>query len=110
MRLGITSNNRWSEEEDDIIRKYYPIGGTKEVQKYLPNRTSQTISIRANRIKDVNPNKAKWSEEEDDIIRKYYSTGGKKEAQKYLPNRTLKAIENRASALNIKYCHRRKQE
>ena len=77
----------WSEEEDDIIRKYYTTGGVKEAQKYLPNRTLKAISARAIKL-GIASYKNKWSEEEEDIIRKYYPIGGLKEVQKYLPNRT----------------------
>ena len=53
-QLGLTApgaskkNAAWSEEEDEIIKKYYPIGGIRLCKKYLPKRTELAIKTRAN--------------------------------------------------------------
>lgn len=40
----------WTNEEDDVIREYYPISGTSGVQKYLPHRNQNAIKSRAAKI------------------------------------------------------------
>lgn len=40
-------NNSWTEEEDEIIKKYYPTEGVKGCVKHLPNRTKSAIKHRA---------------------------------------------------------------
>ena len=47
VELNKSLNGFWTEEEDNIIRKYYPNGGPKECLKYLPNRTVIAIISRA---------------------------------------------------------------
>ena len=98
----IKENNdlHWSEDEDEIIKKYYPTGGKKECKKYLIDRSERAIVRRAHALgikRDIY-----WLPEEDEIIKKYYPTGGKKKCKKYLPNKTEKAIKTRAKALGIK--------
>lgn len=38
---------RWTQEEDDIIRKYYSLKGYDELEKMLPNRNKKAIQSRA---------------------------------------------------------------
>lgn len=53
-QLGLTApraskkNAAWQPEELEIIKKYYPIGGTRLCKKYLPKRTSAAIKAQAN--------------------------------------------------------------
>ena len=42
---------RWTQDETDIIRKYYPHGGSLAVQKQLPHRTLAMILGRASTLK-----------------------------------------------------------
>lgn len=41
---------KWTEDEDDIVRKYYPCNGWKEVHKFLPHREKMGIQCRANKL------------------------------------------------------------
>jgi hypothetical protein len=41
----------WTPEEYEIIRRYYPDGGTKACQKRLPHRTKKAIRSRAEKLK-----------------------------------------------------------
>ena len=41
---------KWTKEEDDILRKYYPLNGWVEVNKYLPNRNKHGIQCRAKKL------------------------------------------------------------
>ena len=89
---------RWTKEEDDIIREYYPVIGN-EVSNKLPGRSKKSC---INRAKYLNIYIRKfWTKEEDDIIREYYPTMGSKVASK-LPERSELTCVNRAGFLNVK--------
>ena len=92
-------SNRWTEEEDNIIREYYPTEST-DVYKRLCNRTKIACRTRAKmlNIRYINT----WTKEEDDIIRKYYPTEGSS-VYKRLPGRGVNSCCNRARKLNVKY-------
>ena len=45
------SSKSWTPEEDEIIKRYYSIGGWRACQKYLPNRTKRSIQSRASALK-----------------------------------------------------------
>lgn len=50
MKLGLTiPNRRWSSEEIELLKKYYPSMG-KECVKYFVGRTKQMIILKANKI------------------------------------------------------------
>lgn len=66
-------NNKWSEEELDILKKNYPIGGVQKVIQLLPNRSHKAIlsmaakhkinqwSYNENYFEEINsPEKAYW--------------------------------------------------
>lgn len=40
-------STKWSEEEDEIIRQYYPQNGWQKVYQMLPNRNKKGIQSRA---------------------------------------------------------------
>lgn len=42
------ANSGWTKEELEIVKKYYPIGGTKLCKEYLPNRSELAIKHKAN--------------------------------------------------------------
>ena len=52
--LHINSNKgwkyKWTEYEDEIIRKYYNSGGYERVKKYIPHRTDSSIQARASKL------------------------------------------------------------
>ena len=91
---------RWTKEEDDIIREYYPIMGT-EVFTKLNDRTKSACLSRAVFL-NVHKENNTWTKEEDDIIREYYPIIGYKVVDK-LPGRTISACRNRAIILKIKF-------
>ena len=95
----------YTDIEDEIIRKYYPIGGSKLCIEKGVNRTASAIHSRAIYINVESSNKkTKWSEEEDNIVKTYYPIGGSKLCQeKGLKNRTVSMISNRATLYNLKF-------
>ena len=88
----------WTEEEDRIFCKYYPIEGTK-VRFRLPGRTKFSCTLRANKlgIRTVEP----WTKEEDDILRKYYLSEGAKSFAR-LPQRGERACYSRVQKLGLR--------
>lgn len=41
---------KWSDEEDNLIKKYYPLNGASEVKKFLDNREIKSIQQRAQKL------------------------------------------------------------
>lgn len=92
----------WESWEEDIVRKYYPIGGTKEVLKQGVNKTPVQISSRAIKLNALYDDKNKWSTEEVEIMKKYYPTGGTKAVIENGVNRTPKQISAKAELEGLK--------
>lgn len=105
-------SNDYSVEEDEIIRKYYPIEGTM-VSKRLNNRTPDSVRCRARRLgikveelKVVSSerrnyaNSKSWSDDEIEILKYYYPIEGKKVLER-LPYRSLSSITKKAAQLKI---------
>ena len=95
----------WSEEEDSIIREFYPTEG-KEITSRLKGRTLAAIRLRAYTLgiklsEDVFKRNA-WSEDDDNIIRSFYPEEGEAVSER-LPGRTISAIKIRASKLGVRY-------
>ncbi len=105
MQLGVTSKKaakKWSKEEEDIIREFYPKELNQTVLR-LPSRSKVSVSSRA-RILGVRPtgeSKIDWTPQEDEIIKQYYPQEGCS-IVKRLENRTKNAIVNRASRIGIR--------
>jgi hypothetical protein len=98
--LTFTRQKRpWSEEEDAIVRQYYPTEGG-ECDKYLPNRSRVAIRQRARFLEVYSTEKSDWSEEEEAIMRQHYFSEGP-DCYKRLPNRTRAAVQNRAVYLGL---------
>lgn len=101
------SRAHYSEEEENIIKLYYPQGGTNLCKKYLSHRSKESIKVKAQKLKIYTNFTVEnvWSFEEIEILKKYYPLGGKQLCKQYLPNRTLVAIWQTATArkLNLDY-------
>lgn len=97
-------SNRWTEEEDNILREFYPISGAKGCQVYLPKRNSSTICTRAtllNLVSGITNKNKQWSPEEDEIIKANYSKD-RTDLTDLIPNKSKGAIQQRASILGVK--------
>ena len=91
-------DKNWSSEEDDIIRKYYPVIGIN-VYKKLPGRTPRTCIDRAKHLK-IKSESRYWTIEEDNILREYYPSMGYNVYEK-LPGRSKKGCIKRANKLGL---------
>ena len=89
---------RWSEEEDNIIREYFPTE-RKDVYKRLQGRTQEATYQRARFLGLVDSRE--WTRKEDNIIKKYYPIEGVGVSAR-LENRTEIAVKGRASTLKVK--------
>jgi hypothetical protein len=47
---GRTSDRYWTEEENEILRQYYPQGGMPAAGAHLPNRSAPSIYVQANHL------------------------------------------------------------
>lgn len=95
-------NRRWSNEEDNIIQKYYPSEGSR-VATRLNGRTIASCQSRACKlgINRQQPHKnGKWQPDEDEILRTWYPKIGVRVAG-MLPYRTKSAIQNRAALFGL---------
>ena len=126
-KLGVSRLNRtnnettfshrlWTNEEEDIVRRYYPTLG-KAIAEMLPGRTDVAISQKYYKLVEEDANRertdsessilklpgiATWTKEEDDILRKYYPTEGSQVVTR-LPRHTAQACTVRAARLGISY-------
>lgn len=92
----------WTEDEDSIIRKYYPTEGYRTYLR-LNNRSASSTIGRAsflNILSECNNRYNQWTEEEDQIIKNFYKTE-KKNIVNRLPNRSYDNIVQRACRLGI---------
>lgn len=95
-----TISNSWSDEEIDILKKYYPKLGS-ECKEYLPNRNKKSIVAQARRlnISFCDANK-KWTIEEENILKKYYKLEGEKAFDR-IKNRTYRSCRHKVENMNL---------
>ena len=94
---------KWSDEEDEIMRTYYPIEGSKVCER-LDGRSVQSVQHYAMTHKIYFQNKynwTHWTDEEIEILKKYYPIEGSKCADR-LPGHTKVAITGYAIREGIK--------
>lgn len=87
--LGLSDPGLWTEEEKEIARKYYPIGGAKLVLRKLPagsERTPSSVNNMAKRL-GIRASGRDWSREEK-VVRGCYADG------KPCPNKRAAGILN----------------
>lgn len=88
----------WTEEEEKLLRKYYPKLG-KGCVKYITAKSEQAICHKAQQLNlkyDMNY----WTDEEVEILRKFYPVLGLK-CYIYLPNRPKSSIRSMAHDLKL---------
>lgn len=90
----------WSENEINILRKYYGKISNEEIQKLLP-RYWETTAIKAKSELLGLGTDRRWTSEEEYIIKKYYPTVSLNELLPMLPNRTLSSIRGKAKSLGL---------
>ncbi len=95
---GRLIGREWTEEENNVLREYYPVEGTKVADR-LKGRTRGSIQTQAKRLglKSFNI----WTEEENETLRKYYLIEGIKVIDR-LEGRTKYATKKQVRKLGLK--------
>lgn len=96
---GRLQGREWTEEEIEILKKWYPVEGYK-VQSRLSGRTKKAIAREA-RVFGLNAPDDTWANEEIEILKKYYPIEGCKVKDR-LNGRTVSSIYSIVSKLGIK--------
>ena len=92
----------WTDNEIEILKKYYILESVDELLNRLPNRTRFCIRAKANSLNLFKqPIRNKWTKEEDDILRNNYILKTKEEICNMLPNHSIYSIKYRASKLGM---------
>ena len=99
--LGLTTPNAvpFTEEENNIIRKYYPIEGVKCLSR-LNNHTKSSLQSQVVRLGCFFEGANLWTKEEVEIMKKYYPIEGSK-IQYRLPNKSIRGILSKARKLGL---------
>lgn len=106
----MTKRLKWTDEEVEILKKYYPTGDMDELLKMLPNRTLGRIRDKANKlgIKREVVSKRKetgkmlvWTDEEVDLLKKVYADLSNKELLEMFPRFDIRRIRNKARRLGL---------
>ncbi|MDP3901690.1 MAG: hypothetical protein Q8Q37_01795 [bacterium] len=97
---------RWTQEEDEIVKKMWGNSTREEKLKALPGRTLHAIQLRANLVLDLTTNcrgsGQKWTKKEDDLLKEQYPIyESVEELEKLFSDRSLCAIRQRARHLGI---------
>lgn len=97
--LGLSFLNKWTSEEDMILKRYYPQIGIG-VCSMLKNRTKSQIQNRAFYLK-IKSSKI-WDEKEITILKEKYPDIGIKVKQ-YIPNRSISSIYVKIRELGLNH-------
>lgn len=99
---GRLEGREWTEEENNILREYYPVEGSKVADR-LKRRTKEAIKAQANKL-GLRINSDLWTEEEIEILRKYYPIERYKVTER-LEGRTKWAVYAQIRTLGLSIHH-----
>lgn len=97
----------WRDEELDILKEYYPIGGYELCMKKGINRTRDAIVKKANiltiktKMTGGRVGYGVWTDDEIEVVKEYYAKYGKEKVHELIPNRSMVSIVSRAYKLGI---------
>lgn len=105
-KLGLYTNKymssitkEWSEDEDEILRSFYPLEGIK-VAKRIDGRDRKQVKARIRKLGLIRM--VSWSKQEDNLLIKYYPVEGSGVIDRF-NGRTIHSIKSRAKKLGLKY-------
>ena len=99
IKLEIAYDDFWTNEEIEILKKWYPVEGMRVLNR-LVERTKSAVQTKVRKLGLKSPDR--WTEEEINILKKYYSVEGYKVANR-LNGRTEAAMPtSRKAKLNGK--------
>ncbi len=98
----------WSEQELEILRKWYTTAPPAELRKMLPGRAPASIhekvrKLGLRRFKPSTSSALPWSEDESDVMRRLYPDNAAALLLPHLPGRSQKAIERRATDMGLQH-------
>jgi len=107
---------KWSEREEDLLRKLYPDTFTPKLEEYF-GRSAVSLIAKARKLhlrkkwRKYDPSleydHKPWTRKEVKLLRKLYAKLSNVELQKYLPKRTIETIGKKANLLGLtkRYLH-----
>ncbi|MCZ7836309.1 hypothetical protein [Atlantibacter hermannii] len=99
--LGRKGAGAWTEEEKDVIRNWYALGGGIEfVATLLPGRARNSIVVMAHNMRVRSARS--WTRRECLLLKQFYPAQGTAVAN-MLPGRTAEAVKIKACEMGIKY-------
>lgn len=93
-------NNKWNDEEIEILKNNYGIIPNKELVKIL-NKSLSSIQHKVSNLK-IKFNNYEWTENEINILKENYLNKTYKELSSLLPNRTKTSIDLKINRLGLK--------
>lgn len=104
---SISTELMWTDEENALLTKVYPMIKNTELQALFPKRSKQAIVTHATR--DLQLRKiGVWTEPEMEVLKQNFAELGAEGIAKLLPNRTPYAINYKARHLGLSYIQGRK--
>lgn len=110
-----SSGAAWRDDENEILRRFYPTEGTKCAGR-LPGRTASSVKHQANKLglfrrtvaRDRPASNTNWSEDQDEILANYGPLEG---AQVYrrIPGKSPGAVRARAARIGVRLAGRNKK-
>lgn len=98
---------RWTENELQIVSRYFPALSASEIQcRFLPHRSIQAILGAAKKFGLRAFPSVPWSDEELEVFRREFLLGGAKRVHQRLPHRTMGAIHLRRREEGLVYVPR----
>ena len=93
---------KWSEEEINILRKYYKTMTNKQIQEnFLSDRTMSSIGGKIRNLGLKKPKSLLWSKKEVDILKNKYSSNTIEELSDIFPNKLKTQINKKAKRLKL---------
>lgn len=93
--------NRWTEEELDLLKKYYNKLDHSILKKSIPNHTWLSIKEKA-RVLGLSRKRVAWTDLEDSIIKENYSTMPIKELSNLFSDRSFTSVKQRCIDLGLR--------
>ena len=97
--LGIKIVSYWTEEEDNILKTYYPTEGLNVAKRFTGTHANGSNCFARAKKLGIVSNRF-WSDNEIELLKKYYPNEGV-EAYKYFVNRTKSQIKQKADKLGL---------
>jgi hypothetical protein len=91
--------NRWTEKEDEIVRRY--AGDYAAMRQALPKRTYYALRQRA-RVLGLVPSRKTWTAGKIHRLRRYYPTASRCEIEKLFPGDTYEELRRVAKSYGIR--------